>query len=151
MNRLISQMFVQRGFWGLLALSWGFMLGGALLMTALTYGLAAAGCSRWNVTCFQGLILALILPVFWVTAEREYRQRNITTFNGFFKAFWFSVYFGAALPALYAVGGFALWREGRQQKRSVTTPSRFQAEPCRTGIIGFIQNLTGPTFCKPAR
>ena len=130
---IFSHLFVKRGFLGLLALCWGFMLGGSLLMTAVTYGLALAGIDHFNVTLYQIVALVMILPVAGMLMESEYQEKIITSASGFARAFLVAIFFGAMMPILLIIGAVITGRERLQKKDS---PERTTVYVDKTSIRG---------------
>lgn len=162
---IFSHMFVKRGFLGLLALCWGFMLGGSLLMTAVTYGSALAGADRFSVIVYQIIVLAMVLPVAWLVMEEQYRLRTVTSIRAFARAFFVASFFGAVMPALMVVGTFVSLRDAFFPKRPLDKLGR---EPLplnfhltrvhasiitmqrRKGLMGFVQDLMDRYLLKLA-
>lgn len=153
---ILVQMFVRHGFLGLLAFAWGFMLGGAVLMTAVTYGLAFTGFSHYMVTIYQLIVLTMLLPVAWGVMEQEYRHRGVRNVKGFGSAFVVALFFGCVMPVAIGVGAFVTWRDLYRAKtttggkRTLYTPpdaspsvsyDRFTPRRERRGTMGFMQNL----------
>ena len=162
---IFFHMFVKRGFWGLLALCWGFMLGGSLLMTAVTYGLALAGADRSSATVYQIVVLAIVLPVAWLVMEEQYRLRTVTSIQAFARAFFVASFFGAVMPALMVVGAFVSLRDALFPKRTLDKlgreplplnfkPTRVHANIMimrrRKGLTGFVQDLMDRYLLKLA-
>lgn len=108
---IFSHIFVKRGFFGLIAFAWGFMLGGSVLMTALTYGLALAGLSRYVVMLYQIVVLVMLLPVAWGVMEHEYQKKCVTNIRSFGAAFLVALFFGAVMPIAITIGAFVTWLE----------------------------------------
>lgn len=153
---ILTHMFARRGFLGLLAFAWGFMLGGAVLMSAVTYGLAFAGLSHHAVTIYQLIVLTMLLPVAWGVMEQEYRYRGVSSAKSFGSAFVVALFFGCVMPVAIGVGAFVTWRDlyrsqtAIQEKLPLHMPpnigpsegyNRFTIRPEQRGTIGFMQNL----------
>ncbi len=156
-----SHLFIKRGFAGLLALLWGFMLGGCLLMTVVTYGMALAGADHFNVTLYQIVALVMILPVAGMLMESEYQEKIITTTSGFVRAFFVAVFFGAMMPILLIIGAVITGRERLQKKDTLVTaalnPDRLTSRGTRTPVrsvrgkqAGFWQDMMSGFFLKLA-
>ena len=144
---IFFHMFVKRGFFGLLAFAWGFMLGGSVLMTAFTYGLAFAGLSRYAVMLSQIAALVMLLPVAWVVMELEYEKKSVTSAKTFGAAFLVSSFFGAIMPVMFFIGAFVTWGEAFRRKAILTYDKPL---PRRGGLTGFLQELMEGSFLRLA-
>lgn len=140
---IFSHLFVNRGFLGLLALCWGFMLGGSLLMTAVTYGLALAGVDHFNVTLYQIIALVMILPVAVMLMESEYQEKIVTSASGFARAFFAAVFFGAVMPILLIIGAVITGRERLQKKASSETTTAYADKLTIRGTRGSSRSVRG--------
>lgn len=158
---IFSHLFVKRGFLGLLTLCWGFMLGGSLLMTAVTYGLALAGVDHFSVTLYQIVALIMILPVAGMVMESEYQEKIVTTASGFIRAFFVAVFFGSVMPVLLIIGAVITGRERLEKKVTSETaapnPDTLTSRGTKTPVrsvrgepVGFWQDMMSGFFLRLA-
>ena len=152
---MLSYMLIKRGFLGLVASAWGFMTGGSLLMTAITYKLASAGVSYFLVSLYQLVVLGLLCGAAWVIMDAEYKKKSIATARDFVAVFLLSLCFSAVIPVIFAVGAFVTWRDEIQRKTrssSMTKPLSLNrvAFHRRNGLASFLQELMSRWFLKLA-
>lgn len=159
---IFSHLFIKRGFLGLLALLWGFMLGGCLLITVVTYGAALAGVSRFGVSLCQMAVLAMVLPLAWMTMEGEYQEKIVTSASGFLRAFLVAVFYGMMMPILLIIEAVITGRERFEKKDTPMTtalnPDRLTSRRNRNPVrsvrgkpVNFWQDMMRGFFLKLAR
>ncbi len=154
LHAFLSHVFVKRGFLGLVASAWGFMAGGSLLMTALTYKLAIAGFSHYLVLLYQVITLGMLCAAAWVIMDSEYEKKSVATARDFAAIFLLSLCFSAVIPVIFAIGAFVTWRGESRKKPASHAPqipmNRAALYQRQAGLAGFLQRLMNRWFLKLA-
>ena len=114
LGRVLQHVFLRRGFVGMVGMTWGFMLGGALLMIWMTTVAALCGLSAFNTGSIDAAFGILTLAVYWIAANEEYREHNVVSLGGFLSVLFVSFVVSACIPLVLVLAAIAEQLDRRQ-------------------------------------